>query len=208
MVTFRSREYTMPHAMWRHSCCPAGTGSSSTPACGACGQPGVFDGWHLSMHEMMACYQYVYGVKPLGPHRPLTDQLLGPMRQRCSNCAGNGICSLSADGWRGCAACEGTGGVWTGTALQLEAAYREILRNFPNAAARGRPHDFLGGTVVLDLAHDEVVTPACARSRAGGEQVRAVAEASPATAGEVRTASNRWGTLLGWLLGRARGRAE
>ena len=205
MVSFRSREYTMPHAMWRHSCCPAGTGSSNVPACSACGQPGAFDGWRLSMYEMMARYQYVFGVKPLGPHRGLTDQLLGPMRQQCANCAGAGICTLSVDAWRACPACEGTGGVWTGTPLQHDAAYAEILRNFPHAAARGRPRDFLAGAVVLDLANDEVITPASARSRSGDDQERAGSEAPPPAAETQHTSPSRWGALLGWLLGRAQG---
>jgi len=33
------------------------------------------------MHEKMAVYQYVYGLKPIGPHRPLADQLLASKRR-------------------------------------------------------------------------------------------------------------------------------
>ncbi len=142
----------MPYPLWKHGpCCSDRTWLSSQPACTECNRPGVFDGWHLSMHEAMAQYQYVYGLKPLGPHRALADGLLTPLRAGCSRCDGRGIVTIAGGEWLACARCEGTGGTWAVSDLTLQATMATVLDRFPAAAAPEVPSDFLSGTAVLDL---------------------------------------------------------
>ena len=40
-----------------------------SPFCSRCGGSGDYDGWHYRMHEAMARYQSLYGLKPIGAHR-------------------------------------------------------------------------------------------------------------------------------------------
>jgi hypothetical protein len=85
-VRVRQDVYTkglgMPQRMWDHSHC-CGAFQSGSPECNDGGTRGRFTGWHLTMHESMARYQYVYGLKPIGPHRRLADELLTPLRVKC-----------------------------------------------------------------------------------------------------------------------------
>jgi hypothetical protein len=39
--------------------------------CSKCGTLSEYDGWRNSMHEAMAWYQKLHGLKPIGPHRQL-----------------------------------------------------------------------------------------------------------------------------------------
>src|SRR5437879_2893236 len=98
----------MPYTSWEHSC--AGTVVTVSDAiCGRCGKEGQFVGWRFRRLEAMARYQYITGVKPIGPHRKLADQLLYALRAVCSRCGGVGLITIDSARWVGCAACEGTG---------------------------------------------------------------------------------------------------
>jgi hypothetical protein len=101
------------------------------------------------MHEGMARYQYVYGFKPIGPHRGMTDQLLGALRRTCERCGGAGIVSLDRDRWRGCVECEGTGGFWTRPPEEVERVRDRVRARHPDAAVANPTARFIGGA----LAH-------------------------------------------------------
>jgi hypothetical protein len=150
----------MPFPMWRVGpCCSSATWFTSRGRCPQCRRPGVFDGWRLTMYEAMARYQYVYRLKPIGPHRPLADQLLTPFRQVCGRCCGIGVLTVHGGlGWRQCPECEGTGGAWAGPGGELHAAYVRILEAFPGATAMEAPAAFLSGAIAFDEANGLMVS--------------------------------------------------
>lgn len=198
----------MPYPMWQHGCCSHGSHTTSKAECSGCGQQGTFDGWRLSMHEAMGQYQYVYRLKPLGPHRSMADRLLPPLRADCTRCGGRGILTLArSGGWRGCPLCEGTGGTWTVPEEQLQAAYAKVLEAFPEVAAPA-PVEFLTGAVVFDLDSQLIIgalhTPAraempaleAAASRAPEPKQKPVAAPAPPTP-PASTPPREWGWL--WL---------
>ncbi len=130
----------MPYRMWRHRCrCTRGVYWTTQPACASCGVAGRPDGWHLTMYEKMACYQYVYGLKPMGPHRALADKLLTGLRSSCGRCKGRGILSRGHASWRLCPGCEGTGGAWTVPDEVVQRARAAVLAQYPEAEARSAP---------------------------------------------------------------------
>jgi hypothetical protein len=57
--------------MWKHTCPDDGgrVFGMGSPFCNRCGGLGEYDGWHYRMHEAMAGYQTLYGLKPIGAHR-------------------------------------------------------------------------------------------------------------------------------------------
>lgn len=129
----------MPNQFWHHACksCDALEGGR---ACRRCGADGTFAYWGLSMWEWAAVYRYVYELNPLGPHRPLADKLLTPMRDRCARCGGRTILTVDAHTWRICQDCEGTGGVWTRPEEEIDAARRQVLARWPGATMVWTPH--------------------------------------------------------------------
>jgi hypothetical protein len=56
-----------------------------TPLCSRCGGPGEYDGWHYRMDEAMASYQSLYGLKPIGPHRRMADELFNEVKVKCGS---------------------------------------------------------------------------------------------------------------------------
>jgi len=86
----------------------------------------MFDGWRLSMWESGSLYHYVYGLNPMGPHRPFADSLFAGMRGRCVRCSGRRMLTLDDETWCECPACEGTRSL--GTA--------RLTRSMPSAAGR------------------------------------------------------------------------
>lgn len=131
----------MPHALWSHPCCDVAEEPVDLPECSTCGRPGEFAGWGYSHVELVAHYQRVYGLKPFGPHRAVAHELFRGLRSTCPRCTGYGVVG-DGHAWRECPACEGTGGTWTAPEASLVAAYRQVLAEFPDAAAPGAlgPH--------------------------------------------------------------------
>ncbi|MFN2315509.1 MAG: hypothetical protein ABR551_12980 [Gemmatimonadales bacterium] len=130
--------------------------ASAEIPCSACGGAGQFTRWTLNTHERMARYQYVTGLKPIGPHRTLAGELLNPLRAECPGCAWEGIHD-DHDTWRVCASCEGTGGHWTVDDARIRRELRKILRRFPEAAAPATP-GFLTFPLLFDVAEGMIVT--------------------------------------------------
>jgi hypothetical protein len=145
----------MPYRMWDHShCCDRS--QTNTPECSDGETRGRDTGWYLSMYESMACYQYVYGLKPLGPHRQLADQLLTPLRVNCLRCGYTGLVSCNeGQRYRACPACEGTGGTWGAPEDAVQAIRDSILEAFPDAAAP--PVRFLGVPLALKFPEKVMV---------------------------------------------------
>jgi hypothetical protein len=116
----------MPYRLWRHVCHGREIATGS-PDCQICGTHGVFAGWRLSMWEAARVYRYVYELEPVGPHRPLADRLLAPLRTPCIRCHGEGVLAIDEGTWCACATCEGTGGIWNRSPEDVDAARRQVL---------------------------------------------------------------------------------
>lgn len=154
----------MPHRMFTPRCDHASHADLvNWPECQTCGALHEFAGWFRFSNETMAAYQYAYGLKPVGPHRALANQLLDPSRAWCPECYGSGIHTDDINRWHMCSSCEGTGGHWTCTQEQLEALRRQVLEQFPEAAVTRAPTNLASpglaqnlqdGTIV-DLLEDE-----------------------------------------------------
>jgi hypothetical protein len=89
---------------------------------------------------MMAGYQRVYGLKCLGPHRRLADEIFKGAFGACQACQGQGVVdSEVTGGWDRCLACDGNGSVATLPAEEIERRRAIVLEAFPNAAAPAGP---------------------------------------------------------------------
>jgi hypothetical protein len=128
----------MPHPSWTHTCRKTGrTRSGGTPfRCWRCFGQADFAGWGNSVIEMMVGYQRRYGLKCIGPHRKLADEMLKSAFNSCGVCQGTGVVD---DGSHGscvaCAACDGFG--WRPAVPEEEIERRRaiVLTAFPDAAS-------------------------------------------------------------------------
>src|SRR5512139_40684 len=103
--------------------------------CPDCGQKGCYVGWNYSHREVMGHYHSRTGLKPLGPHRPLADELFKPYWQTCPKCKGAGLIDTDyGESWKSCPVCGGDMVLFTGNAAQREAIRQKILRKYPEAA--------------------------------------------------------------------------
>lgn len=127
----------MPQKMWRPRCqCSPRIAGMGSPNCRECGQPGAFDGWHLGMIEAMGAYQKQTGLKPIGPHRPLADELFHNRSEPCRTCHGRGVLDVDEGRtWKECPDCQGIGCLFKGTQQQFLEIRSRILSQFPNAAS-------------------------------------------------------------------------
>ena len=137
----------MPYPFWTHPCCGLGA-SDPSPNCKECGEPGNFEGWFIVTEEVMARYQYVFELAPLGPHRPLADRVFAGTRCWCEACRGRGILTLSEERCSICPHCEGTGGFWLISWQEIEERRASVLEEYPEAAAPCEPIQFLTRQVV------------------------------------------------------------
>lgn len=145
----------MPYPCWRHMCEETEVWSSE-PICSTCGDNGSFDGWHLTMHEAMGRYQYIYELLSVGPHRGMADRLFKDRRRLCHVCGDTGLISLSELAWVACGACEGTGGFWTAAPSRVQEIRHQIIAAFPQAAAPSELR-FLSGALVQDLSTGRII---------------------------------------------------
>ncbi|HYT84586.1 MAG TPA: hypothetical protein VEK86_14085 [Gemmatimonadales bacterium] len=106
---------------------------ADSPECHACGSRGTFEGWRLGIWEAMRLYYHGFGLNPIGPHRPLADQVFAPMRSPCVRCGGRAVLSRDGGAWSRCPACEGTGGVWNRPFHEVDAAWRRVVAQWPDA---------------------------------------------------------------------------
>jgi tetratricopeptide (TPR) repeat protein len=148
----------MPERIWGHACCKTTSGNPSCPACGA---PGEFAGWGWTVAEAMERFQLSYGLAASGPHLRNARLLLDGMRSACGSCHGAGLVGDIYD-WRACAACEGTGGIWSAPEETIREVYEGIVEGFPGCAAPGAlsVHAILPPMDRLRDAGDEGADPA------------------------------------------------
>jgi hypothetical protein len=150
--TSRREMRTMPQRIWMHTCRDGRTVGRGSPGRCSCGAEEAYDGWHNTQYEAMAWYQKRYGVKPIGPHRPLTDRLFSDATRECSECAGHGYHNIGqGKSYRVCTSCGGAGRILVISDEDRSARRSAILAEFPDAAA---PFDIpspAAGVVIQDL---------------------------------------------------------
>ena len=126
----------MPCKRWRFACeCYGENLVSWNAECDRCGEPGDYDGRHLTAYEAMAAHMKVYGLKPMGYHRPYEQQVMGPLFRRCDLCEGSGTVEIPFVVWYDCPLCDGTGVVPNVPREQITKARQQVLARYPNAAA-------------------------------------------------------------------------
>jgi hypothetical protein len=119
----------MPVRMWQNVCCEDFS-SARHEACD-CEVPIVRSEWGLSMHEEMARYQIYNGLRPVGPHRKLADELLAAVCTPCSRCSETGFLdSPDSDAWSLCPDCGGFGSQKDWAAAR--AIHERVGREFPD----------------------------------------------------------------------------
>ena len=100
----------------------------------------VFSPWAKprGMHQAMARYQALKGLKPVGYHRPLADQVLNNITCKCPTCHGTGLHGTYGNiGWRICRTCHGLGEAYRITLDELQALRQQVLDSYPDAAPPG-----------------------------------------------------------------------
>jgi hypothetical protein len=132
----------MPQRMWKHTCLRDGqTCWQGSPFSCNCGSPVEFSGWHYGMYESMARYQTRYGLKPVGGHRHMADDLFCKFVIACQYCNGQGLRNLEGgERWEVCTLCRGLGIFFVGPLTELIETYRRVLEAFPDAAADPVPN--------------------------------------------------------------------
>jgi len=139
------------------SSCASGSGTVATEQsdCADCNSTGIAS-WNLGLMELMARYQYVFGLRPIGPHRPLADRLLSSKLRTCHVCDGSGLLPGTEPRWYRCAACEAIGAFWTINPRRVESLRTMVLAEYPDAAAPTNVR-FLSNRLGLDPATGCVV---------------------------------------------------
>ncbi len=149
----------MPQKMWKHTC-PDGRGhfvAMGSPFCSRCGGSGEYDGWHYRMHEAMARYQSLYGLKPIGAHRRMAGELFNDVKIQCEACGGPGLRDVNnGASWERCVSCRGLGILFTKPAAEIAAIRRRVLDAFPDAAADPIP-EFATALLAYDLSQGRIV---------------------------------------------------
>ena len=128
----------MPHPTWTHTCQKTGrTKSDWKPfRCWRCFGQAEFSGWSSSVVEMMGSYQRRYGLKCMGPHRRLADELLRDAFAPCAACRGAGVVGDGAHGsWVLCESCAGLGTLPAVSEEEIERRRAIVLAAFPDAAS-------------------------------------------------------------------------
>ena len=145
--------------MWKHTC-PEGGGrvvTMGSPFCSRCEGSGEYDGWHYRMHEAMARYQTLYGLKPIGAHRRRAHELFNDVKIQCEACGGQGLRDVnSGASWERCISCRGLGILFTKPAAEIAGIRRRVLDAFPGAAADPIP-EFATAPLAYDLSQGRIV---------------------------------------------------
>ncbi|HDP25730.1 MAG TPA: hypothetical protein ENN34_09840 [Deltaproteobacteria bacterium] len=148
----------MPQRLWKHTCRDGRTVWSGSPDRCTCGAEGEFDGWYNGMLDLMAWYQKLYGLKPIGPHRLLADRVLHNATCRCPECSGRGYHDLGqGKAFRTCLSCGGAGKKIVVSAEHLSTLRATILEEYPEAAAPYNIPNPATGVVIQDLQKGEMI---------------------------------------------------
>ena len=152
----------MPRPNWTHTCRKSGrTRNAWKPfRCWRCCGQAEFSGWSHSVVEMMGEYQRVHGLKCIGPHRRLADQVFAGAFLTCATCGGSGYHDDLAHRRSGvCADCDGLGQRPTVSREDIERRRALVLAAFPDAARPGGPLRTAGARARLG-SDPRAVTPA------------------------------------------------
>jgi hypothetical protein len=125
----------MPHKTWIHECTKSHrTEQQGAEICSDCGQRGQYDGWQLGMHEAMLAYQIRTGLRPIGPHRGMADELLDRRWKDCEQCHGRGVNTIN-DGasYEICPRCHLAQYLFDGSQEEFEELIKRIVSVFPSA---------------------------------------------------------------------------
>lgn len=122
----------MPQQFWQNACCQPSTWRGSEETCD-CNSPIIRTRWGLTMHEAMLRYQLHFGLKPIGPHRSLADELFAAVTRPCPDCdeglvAGDQMARI-------CPTCRGFRSLPVPGAPELLRVRAEVLTRFPESAA-------------------------------------------------------------------------
>jgi hypothetical protein len=130
--------------------------------CPDCGLKGQYDGLQLSMIESMGAYSRQTGLRPIGPHRGMADELLTDRFVVCEHCQGRGITYTITETrvtYQDCSHCNGGQYVFNGSQEEFDTLIKKIVNAFPSAPT-GAPvglkpapwanlHDgYTGGTII------------------------------------------------------------
>ena len=128
-----------------------------SPFCSRCGGSGEYDGWHYRMHEAMARYQTLYGLKPIGAHRRMAGELFNDVEIQCEACGGQGLRDVnSGASWERCISCRGLGILFTKPVAEIAGIRRRVLDAFPGATADPIP-EFATAPLAHDLSQGRIV---------------------------------------------------
>jgi hypothetical protein len=142
----------MPYKAWRPTCSCRNGYSPTETVCPDCGKKTKCEGWRYSMYEAMARQQTVYGLKPIGPHRRMVDELFQGALKGCDRCGGSGL--LDRDGgasWEKCGGCGGLGRTLAISPEEFEAIRQKVLEAYPEQGAP-RVQGFAGGVILQNLS--------------------------------------------------------
>jgi hypothetical protein len=148
----------MPQRMWKHDCRKGGSSRHGSPGRCSCGAPYEYDGWSNGMLESMAWYQKLYGLKPLGPHRPLANKVLSGAVRLCPECSACGYHDVRhGESYRVCTSCHGAGRSLVISDEELARLRSIILDKYPEAGAPRAVADPETGVVIHDLDKGEMI---------------------------------------------------
>jgi hypothetical protein len=151
----------MPQRMWKHNCRDGGTSWFGSPGRCSCGVAYEYDGWFNTRMEAMAWYQRLYGLKPIGPHRPLADKVLSRADRSCRKCSGRGYRDvLNGESYDVCTSCHGAGRSLVISDEELARLRSIILDKYPEAGAPSAIADPQTGVVLHDLDKGEMIVDA------------------------------------------------
>jgi hypothetical protein len=102
--------------------------------CPECGERGRFNGWGLSVVELMAQYQRIHNLRAIGPHRTMEDELFHGRMKACKQCGGVGVIGLNNDEDHIiCPGCDFRGYLFDGSEEEFESIRQKIIAVYPTA---------------------------------------------------------------------------
>ena len=127
------------------------------------------------MHEAMARYQTLYGLKPIGAHRQMADELFNDVTILCKACGGQSLRDVnSGASWERCISCRGLGILFTKPAAEIAGIRRRVLDAFSGAAADPIPR-FVTAPLAYDLSQARIVDLSTQASQRNDPAVQAAA---------------------------------
>jgi hypothetical protein len=88
------------------------------------------------MIEAMGAYQKRTGLKPIGAHRALADNILSPHMEVCARCNGKGLVDIEdGEDWKICPTCGGEQYLFRESKEEFDAIRSKILLAFPDCEA-------------------------------------------------------------------------